>query len=117
MKLLVFDENGKRRAQIVEELSKKGHSVEGCSTTQDFMVTMEENTPDRLVMDVPTWRSGRAIYQYFQFGKKLEKTPVLFYNSYEGFSLEGMRAPHEGDRLLHEPTKTEDIDTALEQVA
>ncbi len=117
MKILVVDEYSKRRAQIVEILEKNGHDVEGCSTTQDFMVKIDEDTPERLVLDVPTWRNGKAIYQYFQLGKKLEKIPILFYNSYEGFSFDGTRAPHENDRILHEPTKSEDIGTALEQAA
>lgn len=114
MNILVVDENRVRRLQIVDALQKKRHTVEHCAASNDFLSALDKSKPERVVVDVPTWKKGKAIYAYFQVGKKLEKVPVLFYNSYEGFTLEGQRAPHEKDRILMDHVKVEDIAMALD---
>jgi PleD family two-component response regulator len=115
MNVAVVDESRKRRRQIVEALQKMNHTVTEATTSQDLITLVEERRPERMLLDVGTWKNGRAIYNYFRIGKKLAGIPILFYNSYEGFNIEAIREPHDKDRVVNEPAKVEDIISAVEQ--
>jgi DNA-binding response OmpR family regulator len=116
MKVLVHDEAQKRASQIADALEKKRHTVKACSGTGDFMTVIEEWRPDKIIMDVETWRKDTPMLNYFQFAKKIERIPLLFYNAEEGFSVDGFRSPAEKDRILPRPTKVEQIIATFEQV-
>lgn len=113
MKIVVLDESKKRKEQISEILEKKKIDVVCCSLSGEFIETVEESTPDQILMDVDSWSTGRAIYNYFGFNKKLENVPILFYNAPENFVTINSRKRHNNDRVLNKPSEVESIVQAI----
>ncbi|MBD3344114.1 MAG: response regulator [Chitinivibrionales bacterium] len=114
MEILVFDESRKTRDALTDSLGKKNTNVTCCSSSNDFMTTMQETSPDRILLDVTTWRKGTAIYNYFNFAPRLNKIPVVFFNAPENFSSIQGRESHEQDRILREPTDIQDLISVVE---
>jgi DNA-binding response OmpR family regulator len=115
MQILLLDESKKRRTQIAELLQKKKHTIRQCAASNDFMSVIEDSAPDRIILDGDTWRKGRAIYAYFNFGKKLENIPIVFYNVKEGAVTITGRESNAKDRILAGITEANDIVSAFEQ--
>jgi DNA-binding response OmpR family regulator len=115
MKVLIVDENRKRRLQILDQLQKKKHAATQCSASGDFMACIDDSAPDRIILDAETWKKGRAMFGRFNFAKKLENIPILFYNVAEGATVIAGREPHARDRILPETKEISDIISAFEQ--
>lgn len=113
MRVLILDESRKRLHQLQEILSSKRHEVYKCENTNDFMRLINEEKPDRLLLDMESWIRGRMIYSYFRFHRKLEGLPILFYNAPESFVALGGRRRHDLDRVLYKPA---DIEAIVEAV-
>jgi DNA-binding NtrC family response regulator len=113
VKIVVLDESNKRKSQINDLLQDKGHEVATCSATGEFIELVETSDPDKILMDVDTWQHGIAIYTYFDFIKKLESIPIIFYNAPENFSNIVNRTQIENDKILNSPI---DIDTIVQEV-
>lgn len=109
MKILLLDESRKRVAQIAEAIGNGKHTVVSCTNSNDFMVAVTEETPDKLLLDVETWNNGKAIYGYFDVSRKLEDIPVVFYNAPEEFPGMADRPKHSKDHVLPKPSEAEAI--------
>ena len=108
MNVLVMDDTRKRRNQIVELLGKQ-HSVTDCYSSNDFIDQIENGNFDIVALDMDTWTKGTSIYHYFKIGKKLEKWPVILYNSDDDAPYLSDRTRHENDRILPKPFEVESL--------
>jgi DNA-binding NtrC family response regulator len=115
MELLVFDEVKSRRTQIVEALEKKRYKVVHCSTSNEFLGAVTDSSPNLLLLDVDTWLRGRSMYSYFNISRKLEKTPILFYNAPANFVAINDRERNDRDYILQKPTEVDSILQAVSQ--
>ena len=113
MNILVVDEARVRREKLVKTVESKKHTAVACSGSNEFISAVQEGSVDRVLLDVNTWREGRSIYNYLGLARKLEKTPVVFYNAPEGFTTLGDREANEHDRVLPESL---DIDTLVNSI-
>lgn len=101
MQVLVLDEFRQRGSQIAEKVaSGSGAQVVACQITNEFMTALGQGNTEKVIVDVPTWNSGRAIYTYFGVAARLETVPVVFYNAPEGFETLAGRPRHNLDRVL-----------------
>ncbi|MFP4416439.1 MAG: hypothetical protein ACOC4C_00670 [Fibrobacterota bacterium] len=114
MKVLVMDESKNRNAKIVDKISEKNHEVISCSTSNEFMNSLDEQPPEYVILDMDSWIRGRMIYSYFAFSKKLSSVPVIFINSPEGFGALAGRQRTPKDRIFHRPLDIDSIVRALE---
>jgi two-component SAPR family response regulator len=113
VKIVVLEESNKRKSKLQEMLQDKGHEVTSCSATSEFMELLEMSEPDKIVMNVEAWQHGNAIFSYFNFVKRLETIPIVFYNASENFSNITNRTHIENDKILNSPI---DIDSILQEV-
>lgn len=113
MKIVILDESNKRTAEINDLLQDKGHEVQICSGTGEFMEFIELSEPDKILMDVEAWQHGTAIYSYFNFIKRLENIPIIFYNAPENFATITNRSLIENDKIINSPIE---IDTIIQEV-
>lgn len=109
MKIVVLEESNKCKEQIADFLEEKGHDVISCSASGEFMEMIENSTPDKILLNMESWQHGRAIYTYFKFCKKLEDTPITFYNATENFTAIPDRNPNQGDKIYTKHTEIEEI--------
>jgi DNA-binding response OmpR family regulator len=114
MKILLMDESTKRRDMIADALEKSKHSVVVCRNANEFMEAVSGGLPEKILLDVDTWNSGKALYHYFGVSRSLETVPVVFYNAPEDFSGIPDRSRHASDRILGRPT---DVETAVSAAA
>ncbi len=113
MKVIVLDESKKRKEKIADMLEEKGYDVMACSATGEFMETIETLTPDRILLDVDSWKHGKVIFNYFKFSKKLTDVPIFFYNAPENFTSIVDRSQHQSDRVFNRQV---DIDELVSSV-
>ncbi len=106
MKVLVLDEMKSRKSEIVVLLEKSKHKATACSTSNEFITAVEDQSLNCICVDFETWHKGRAIYGYFQIPKKMEHVPVVMYNSPTHSATLSNRVKHEKDRVLPKPTDT-----------
>ena len=66
MKVLLMDDVRVRRNHIKDAASKLNHEVTDCFSTNDFISIVEDSVPELLILDMDTWRKGKAIYNYFR---------------------------------------------------
>jgi hypothetical protein len=110
MRIVLMDESRDRSVQLTELLKKARHEVECIYSSNDFINrVMAKSTPDRILADADTWKHGKAIYNYFGIGRKLENIPVTVYNIPEGFSGISDRPKHNSDVLLHRAATLEQV--------
>lgn len=114
MKILILDDSRSRREQLKEAAEKLSHEVVACSTSNDFITNVEEFQPQVAAVDIATWKKGKSIYSYFHIGKKLEKIPVILYNTDEDTYFISERKGNEKDRILPKPTDIETIIDSLQ---
>jgi PleD family two-component response regulator len=113
MKVVVLDESKKRTEQIVEILQKKRYTFVCCTQSGQFMETLQESLPDKIIIDYDAWLHGRMIYNHFNLSKRIENVPVVFYNAPENFVALNNRKRHDSDRILN---KTTDSDAFLKML-
>ena len=113
MKVLVLDDTKKQSDNIKEAFAKKRMDVDVCVSSNEFMDAI--CAPFGTVyINAETWNKGRAIYDYFGAGLKLEGKPMVIYNADEKFAAINNRTPIEQDRTIRQPSNFE---TALEEAA
>ncbi len=113
MDIIVLDGLKTRRNELTALLEKNRHKVVSCSSSNDFMTAVSSSTPTHVCVDVESWHQGRAMYSYFDIGKKLEAVPVVFYNAPQNFTALPDRPRNEKDYVLTKPTEVEAIAEAL----
>jgi hypothetical protein len=110
MRVVIMDESRERTQQLVDLLKKGRHEVECMAATNEFINRlMSKSTPDRIMVDADSWKHGKAIYNYFGIGRKLENIPVTVYNIPEGFSGISDRPKHNADVLLQRTATLEQV--------
>lgn len=109
MKIVVLEESKKRKEQIAHLLEEKGHDVIVCSASGEFMEMIENSTPDKILLNIESWQHGRAIYSYFNFSRKLDDTPITFYNAPESFTAIPDRNPNQDDKIFTKYTDIEEV--------
>ncbi len=109
MKIVVLDESKKMRQKITETLEEKGHTVITCLASGAFMDAIESSTPGKVLMNVDSWKHGKAMYTYFKIQKRLEDIPIVFYNVPDKFTSITDRNPHKDDKIYSRQTAIEDI--------
>ena len=109
MKIVVLEESKKRKEQIANLLEEKGHDAVICTASGEFMETIENSTPDKILLNIESWQHGRAIYTYFKFSKKLDDTPITFYNAPESFTAIPDRNPNQDDKIFTKYTEIEEV--------
>lgn len=109
MKIIALEESKTRKEQIVNLLEEKGHDVLVCSISGEFMEAIENSAPDKILLNVDSWQHGRAIYSYFKFSKKLDDTPIIFYNAPENFTTIPDREPNQEDKIFTKFTEIEEV--------
>lgn len=113
MKIIILDESDKRKLQIHDLLQDKGHDVTTCSATGEFMELLEMSEPDKILLNVEAWQHGAAMFSYFNFNKRLENIPIIFYNAPENFQNIASRTQIENDKIINSPI---DIDSIIQEV-
>ncbi len=115
MKILLLDDTQKRKAQLKDAIQKQ-HEIIDCTSSNELMTAIESVKPNLFLLDMGTWKKGKAIYNYFHIGKKLENVPVILYNAEEDAYFITDRARHEKDRILSNPTEIETIIDTVQQI-
>jgi len=110
-----MDDTRKRREELKIAIEKHHKGVVDFYSSNDLITSVDESAPDLLVLDMDTWKKGRAIYNYFKIGKKLENTPVILYNADEDMYFIQDRTRHEKDRVLPKPTEVGTIVELVQQ--
>jgi DNA-binding NtrC family response regulator len=105
MKILVLDDLKSRKSEMVAALEKSKHKVTVCASSNDFINAVEDPSIGCICLDYETWHKGRAIYGYFDIPKRIERTPVVMYNSPTHYNTMVNRAKHDKDRMLPKPTE------------
>ena len=113
MKLLLLDDFRTRRNELIDALQKKTYEVTACFSSNEFIVSLEREKFEMLLLDMESWNRGKSIYNQFGIAKKLENLPILFYNANMNFSMLNDRARNQKDRILFKPTEVEAIVTSL----
>ena len=112
----VMDESKKRCAALTDVLQSRNYDVSVCYGSGEFMEQLDDSTPDMILLDVDTWQRGGAIYKYFDYTKRLDDVPVLFYNAPDNFVTITGRKRNDRDRVVNRPAEPETIIEALEQI-
>jgi DNA-binding NtrC family response regulator len=105
MKILILDDVKSRKNEMVAALEKNKNKVMVCSSSNEFINAVEDTSIGCVCLDYDTWRKGRAIYGYFNIPKRMERTPVVMYNSPAHFNTIINRTKHDKDRMLPKPTE------------
>lgn len=108
MKVLIHDDSKKRRSIISGLLEKKRYEVTACNKSNDFINSLEKKI-DVLLLDVDSWKRGKALYNYLGIPRKLSSIPIIFYNAPTEFSAIESRQRHEKDRILPKPLNPENL--------
>jgi len=109
MKILLLDDTRPRRNELVDALQKKRYEVTACYSTNDFMNAVEKHKADAILLDMESWYRGSAVYNFFGIAKRLESTPIVFYNANMNFSILNDRPRHAKDRILFKPSEADAI--------
>lgn len=115
MRILLLDDTEKRKVQLKDAIQKQ-HEIVDCTSSNDLMSAVESEKLDLALLDMGTWKKGKAIYNYFRIGKKLENVPVVLYNAEEDAYFIADRTRHEKDRILSNPTEIETIVDTVQQI-
>ncbi|MBN1980920.1 MAG: hypothetical protein JW795_05275 [Chitinivibrionales bacterium] len=107
MNCLVFDETRKRRIQIERLLQEKGHQAKTCFGSGELMQLIDLGTIDRIFIDVESWCHSRAIFNYFNFAKRIQGIPIVFYNAPDTFVTLHDRNQHASDKVMHKNSTPE----------
>jgi DNA-binding response OmpR family regulator len=105
MKILILDGTRTRRNELADTLRTKRSEVTPISGSNAFIEAVEKGKYDLLLIDMTSWCRGRPIYERFGIAKRLEKTPILFYNAPPKFLVLEGRSKHVKDRILPLPTE------------
>lgn len=109
MKVLVLDDKNKKNGKINDLLDKKKIDGALCSSSNEFLNAVESSKFDTLFINADTWCRGRAIYDYFDIGKKIEQKRVIFYNAEEKFAgISGRRSVGQ-DKIHYKPVDLETV--------
>jgi DNA-binding NtrC family response regulator len=117
MKVLLLDDVKSRKGELTTALEKSKYKVTVCSTCNEFISAVEDQSIGCLCLDYDTWHKGRSIYGYFNIPKRMERTPIIVYNSPTHYSAITNRAKHEKDRMLPKPTEAFSLVEAVAQCA
>ena len=117
MKILLLDDEKSRKNEMVTALEKSKHKVLVCTTSNEFIDAVEDQSINCLCLDYDTWHKGRSIYGYFNIPKRMERTPIIVYNSPTHYSAITNRAKHDKDRMLPKPTEAFSLVEAVAQCA
>lgn len=109
MDVLILDEFKSRKVKLCEALEKRRCKVVQCSTSNDFISSINASLPNLILLDMETWHRGRSIYSYFQIAKKFEHVPVLFYDAPQNFTALPDRIRHDKDRVVEKPAEVDAI--------
>ncbi|MDR2727629.1 MAG: hypothetical protein LBB56_00735 [Chitinispirillales bacterium] len=109
MKVLVLDDKNKKNGEINGLLDKKKIDGALCSTSNEFLNAVELSKFDTLVINAQTRCRGRAIYDYFDIGKKIESKRVVFYNAEEKFAGISGRKSVDQDKIHYKPVDLETV--------
>lgn len=109
MQVLILDEFRQRGSQIAEAIGSSSGNVVNCQLSNEFMTVLAEKVPGKILVDLPTWNSGRSIYNYFKVSRKLENIPIIFYNTPDDFDMLQGRPRHNRDKILPKPTTVESV--------
>jgi response regulator RpfG family c-di-GMP phosphodiesterase len=115
VKILLLDDAKKRKVQLKEAIQKQ-YEIIDCTSSNELMTAVESEKLNLALLDMGTWKKGKAIYNYFHIGKKLENIPVILYNAEEDAYFITDRARHDRDRILSNPTEIETIVDTVQQV-
>lgn len=113
MKIIILDDARVRRNDLTDKLRKKRNEVTPIYGSNDFIDALEKSKCDLLLLDMESWSRGKPIYERFGIAKKLENTPILFYNTPASFSALDERSRHPKDRILVKPTEADAVIAAL----
>ena len=114
MKCLVLEDRGKKEGDVRAAFSGKGIDVIFCTSSSDFMAAVTASKFDTAVMNAKAWGRGRAIYDYFELGRKLEGKRLVFFNADEQFVPAIKYRKHgEKDMLYREPVEYAALAEAL----
>jgi DNA-binding NtrC family response regulator len=116
MEIVILDELKSRRKAIAESLEKNRYKVVQCGTSNEFINAVNTMSGGHFCIDVDSWHHGRSLYAYFQIGKRMERTPVLFYNAPQNFAAVGDRIKHEKDFVLQKPSEVNAIVGAVSNI-
>lgn len=117
MKVLLVDEVRSRAMELLGRLRGENHEVTPCTVTNDFLNAVQERPIDVILLDVGTWRKGRAIYEYFDAASRFADTPVVFYNAPEDFRELTHRRKLDKDVVLLKPSSADTIVESLSGVS
>jgi len=114
MKILVVDDVKQKGTKIAEALTQEQHDAQFVNAANDFLTILNEDTPERIVLSLDAWNSGKSIYNYFEITGMLENIPIVYYDTPDEFSGLPSRPAHNKDRVLSkEATVEQVIDAAL----
>lgn len=117
MKVLIVDDQQKRASQILDVVKSRKLDALWCSSSGDFIDAVQAGNVKAIVLDVETWHRGRSIYGYIGLVRKLEKTPIIFFNAPEGFTALADRARLDKDAILPVSAPVDAIAESLAVVA
>lgn len=113
MRVIVLDESKTQKDEIKDIFERKGHDVRAYFATADFIQAVDDSLPDKIIMNVDAWLHGKAIYSYFNFVKKLENIPIVFYNAPENFNGIQDRNQNQDDVII---SKGEIVKEVIEEL-
>jgi len=114
MKCLVLEDRGKKEEAVREAFSKKKLDVIFCTSSNDFMTALNASKFETAVINAEAWGRGRAIYDYFDAGKKLDGKRLVFFNASEQFVPAIKYRKHsDKDVVYREPIEYEALAEAL----
>jgi len=114
MKCVVLEDRGKKGEAVRGAFSKKKIDVVFCTSSNDFMAAVSASKFDVAVINADAWGRGRAIYDYFDLGRKLEGKRLVFFNASEQF-VPAVKYRKHGDKdvVYREPIEYEALVEAL----
>ena len=115
MKILILDGERTRRNELADTLRTKRSEATPIHGSNAFIEAVEKGKYDLLLIDMASWCRGRPIYERFGIAKKLENTPILFYNAPPKFSALDGRSRHAKDRILPLPTETAAVVASVQE--
>jgi DNA-binding response OmpR family regulator len=115
MKILILDDWRTRRNELTDKLRKKRDEITALCSSNDLVDTVDKVKYDIALLDLESWNRGKPIYNRFGTAKKLEKTPIIFYNAPSNFTALDNRHNHSKDRVLPKPTETDAVIAGLQE--
>jgi DNA-binding response OmpR family regulator len=115
MKILILDDWRTRRNELTDKLRKKRDEITALYCSNDFIDSVDKAKYDIALMDLESWNRGKPLYNRFGTAKKLEKTPIIFYNAPSNFTALDNRQKHAKDRVLPKPTEADAVIAGLQE--